>query len=348
MYTPTAISGPSMTPEALSRLFDAFSRTSREVERSHAELKAKVLALRRELAEKDRRLEQKKRLESLGLVVAGVAHEFRNPLGSISLYLGCLEETARVLPEEPAQEAGRLLSKIETAIRHLNSVVEDMLIFTRGQPPVEDPCDLPRLIDEALLLVSSDLEKAGVRFRVDVARGLRPEEGGPAVLGDRDQVVRILVNVLKNSAQAIGLLRPAGGGRVEIAVRTAPKKWGPSRAAGRASVEVAIRDNGPGVPPDRLEKLFVPFYTDKPGGVGLGLYIVHWLMERQGGRVKLENAKGGGLRVRLLFAASAGTSSSSSDPSSSGPSVSGAVRRSAARAELAGVPEEAIEEEPSW
>ncbi len=338
MKTLTASPGPSMTPEALGQLFDAFSRTSREVERSHAELQAKVLALRRELAEKDRRLEQKKRLESLGLVVAGVAHEFRNPLGSISLYLGCLEETVRALPEEPAQEAGRLFSRIETALRHLNSVVEDMLIVTRGQAPAEDPCDLPRLIDEALLFVSGDLEKGGVRFRVEVAPGLRPEEGGPTVLGDRDQVVRILVNVLKNSAQAVGSFRPAGDGSVEIAAKVASKRGGPALAGGRRWVEVVIRDNGPGVPPDRIEKLFVPFYTDKPGGVGLGLYIVHWLMERQGGRVKLENAKGGGLRVRLLFSASAPAS----------PSGPRSMARSAVRPVDGQAPEDGKEEEPSW
>jgi signal transduction histidine kinase len=76
----------------------------------------------------------------------------------------------------------------------------------------------------------------------------------------------------------------------------------PPAAAGEF-VEVTVRDNGPGVPLDRLERLFVPFYTEKPGGVGLGLSIVHSLLQRQGGRVEVENCEEGGLRVRLCFAA---------------------------------------------
>jgi signal transduction histidine kinase len=267
------------------------------MERSHAELKARVAALGKELAEKDRRLEQKKRLEALGLVVAGVAHEFRNPLGSVSLYLDCLAEAVRGLPTKPAVEAGGWIERIETAVRHLNAVVEDMLIFTRGAQGPPDVCDVPRLIEEAIVLLQGDLDRTGVRCRVEVA----PEAGGegaPVVRGDRDQVVRILVNVLKNAVQAVATLREPGRGRIEVAVQ-------PGAAGGLPSLEVAVRDNGPGVPPERLERLFVPFYTERQGGVGLGLYIVHSLLERQGGRVEVENAPGGGLLVRLQFAAGA-------------------------------------------
>jgi signal transduction histidine kinase len=285
--------GAGLTPEALGELFHAFSRASREIERSHAELADKVAELRRELAEKDRRLQEKKKLEALGLVVAGVAHEFRNPLGSVSLYLDCLAEATRDLPAPRNSEAANLIAKIETAVRHLNAVVEDMLIFTRGAAGPAEPCDLLRLLEEALLLLRGDLEAASVECRVEAGPGIGPGDGGPIVQGDRDGVVRILLNVLKNAVQAVAGFRPRGEGKVEVSVQ----------AAAPAFLEVAIRDNGPGVPPDRLDRLFVPFYTEKQKGVGLGLYIVHSLIERQGGRVEVENCAGGGLMVRLLFAA---------------------------------------------
>lgn len=295
--TSELVSNAALTPEALEKLFRAFSKTSREIERSHADLQARVAALRKELAEKDRRLEQKKKLEALGLMVAGVAHEFRNPLGSLSLYLDCLGDVLGRLPGREASEGKEILSKIETAIRHLNAVVEDMLIFTRAQGNGSELCELPRLIDEALLLLKGDLEGGGVEtgIEVDGALGARGEEA--VVSGNRDQTVRIFVNVLKNAIQAIRDVRRMGEGRIWIEVK-------PGRAPDGtpAHIEVAIHDNGPGVPADRLEKLFVPFYTEKQKGVGLGLYIVHSLMERQGGRVEIENREEGGLTIRLQFA----------------------------------------------
>ncbi len=299
--------GPStgLTAQALERLFREFSEASREMERSHSELTARVAALRKELAEKDRRLEQKKRLEALGLVVAGVAHEFRNPLGSLSLYLDCLGEIVERLPEPQEREAKGLLGKVETAVRHLDAVVEDMLILTRGQAAGEEPCDLPRLIEEALVLLRDDVEASEVRPRVMVDPALAAREEGRTVPGDRDQLVRIFVNVIKNAIQAVALARPRGEGRVDIEVRpaaAAPRRRG-GRPAGAEGVEVAVFDNGSGVPPERMERLFVPFYTEKQKGVGLGLYIVHSLIERQGGRVEVENREGGGLAVRLRFAA---------------------------------------------
>jgi signal transduction histidine kinase len=197
-----------------------------------------------------------------------------------------------------------------------------MLIFTRPGNPSGERCDLPRLLEEALLLVKSDVDAAGVRCLIRVDPVLEALEGGPVVQGDRDQTVRVFVNVLKNAVQAVAGFRPRGTGVVEALVRPlfpppAPGRHRDSalgrgtgaprssrRPSGPDSIEVDILDNGPGVTPERMERLFVPFYTEKQGGIGLGLYIVHSLMERQGGRVDLENRTEGGLLVRLLFAAS--------------------------------------------
>jgi signal transduction histidine kinase len=286
-----------LTPEALEKLFQAFSRTSREMERSHAELQARVEALTRELAEKDRRLEQKKRLEALGLVVAGVAHEFRNPLGSFSLYLDCLADVVRDLPAGASGEAAAIIGKIETGVRHLNAIVEDMLIFARPSAPLADRCDLPRLIDEALVLLHGDIEASGVSSEVDIDPGLLAG-GGATVTGDRVHTVRIFMNVLKNAIQAVAGSRPPGERRVRVSVRAYEEGGDPCRSG---FIEVAVRDNGPGIPAERREKLFVPFFTEKRGGVGLGLTIVHSLIERQGGRVEVESPEEGGLLVRLLF-----------------------------------------------
>lgn len=277
-----------LTSDALRKLFDEFSASSVQMQRSHEELRIKVEDLKRELAAKDRRLQEKKRLEALGLMVAGVAHEFRNPLGSVSLYVDCLGDVVAGASPEISSEAGGILRKIETAVRHLNRVVEDMLLVTRGSAEASEPCDLHRLLEEALVFLEADLSGAAVHCELSPAGEL-----DATVSGDRDQLVRIFLNVLKNAAQAVASHRPRGEGRIQIDLC--------SGAAGRREVEVRIADNGPGVPPDRLDRLFVPFYTEKPGGVGLGLYIVHSLLERQGGRVDVDNRPEGGLRVRLTF-----------------------------------------------
>lgn len=283
---PTPFDGP-VTPEKLALLFQEFSKTTQRLQESHGALERRVAELHAELNEKNRQLERKKRLEGLGLMVAGVAHEIRNPLGSISLYLDCLGDEVRA-DEVSREECRTVIAQIEEAIAHLDSVVQNMLVFAGQSAAKREPCDLKELVVEAIHLLRKDFENSRTTYELESWDVLGEDVG--LVTGDSDQIRVVVLNVLKNAVQAMG---SEGHLRVTLA------------DAGRyeSGWRLSIRDNGPGIPAENLEKVFVPFFTDgsKKGGVGLGLTIVHSLMERQGGRVELSSAEGAGLEVGLVF-----------------------------------------------
>lgn len=281
--------GLPISPDELAKLFEEFSRTTLRLQDSHRQVESQVARLRDELADKNRQLERKKRLESLGLMVAGVAHEIRNPLGSMSLYLDCVRQ--ELGGRGSASECRRLVALVEDAISHLDAIVESMLVFTSGSRPRLESCDLGLLLEEAAQLLRSELERSRSELRIAAP------PAAPVVPGDPDGIRRVFVNVIKNALQAMG-----SGGLVEVSFANVEDD-------GRSRVRVGIRDHGPGIAPENLDKVFVPFFStsDGKGGVGLGLTIVHSLMERQGGRVELENAFGGGLEAGLYFAREAAT-----------------------------------------
>ncbi len=278
-----------VSPADLARLFDEFSASTRKLQESHAILEQRVVELRRQLAEKDQQLERKKRLEALGLMVAGVAHEIRNPLGGIALYLDCLSQ--EVAGEPSRESCQRLIGNIEDSIAHLNAVVENMLIFSAPSSGGRERCNLAGLVAESLQLIAAEVDRKGIDVSQVAIPGRPPE-----VSGHPDQLRCVFLNVFKNAVQAMD---PGGALTVRFDGEESGGAW-----AGR----ISIRDTGPGIPEENLERVFVPFFTDgsKKGGVGLGLTIVHSLMEKHGGRVELANVEGGGLEVSLHFPAPSG------------------------------------------
>ena len=284
----------AVSAEELARLFQEFSESTLKLRQSHEHLEGRVVELRRQLAEKDQQLERKKRLEALGLMVAGVAHEIRNPLGGISLYLDCLAQELRSEPSR--EECLRIIGRIEESVAHLDSVVESMLVFSRSSAARQEMCDLPRLLDEALHLLYADIERTSTRVTWD------SQSARASLLGDPDQLRCVFVNVVKNAIQAVDErssdespgTKKSGSVTIDLNGRVDGDQW---------CGAVVVRDNGAGIPEENLEKVFVPFFTAgrKRGGVGLGMTIVHSLMEQNGGRVELRNKTEGGLEVRLIF-----------------------------------------------
>ena len=278
--------GP-ITPEKLALLFHEFSETTRKLQDSQGVLERRVVELHAELNEKNRLLERKKRLEGLGLMVAGVAHEIRNPLGSISLYLDCLDDEigADNLSKE---ECRGLVARIEEAIAHLDSVVQNMLVFAGQSAARRVPCDLKELVHEAIQLLRKDFDSTRTTCELVWWEDLGGDDG--VVTGDADQIRVVILNVFKNAIQA---MKTEGHLRVSLG----------EACHGDSGWRLSVCDNGPGIPAENFEKVFVPFFTDgsKKGGVGLGLTIVHSLMERQGGRVELANLESSGLEVTLIF-----------------------------------------------
>lgn len=241
----------------IARLMEVFNQATEKLSRSYAH----IADLQKEVAEKDRELHRKTRLETLGRMAANLAHEIRNPLGGIQLYASMLR---RDLAGDPPKV--QTVDRILTAVAGLNSLVEDMLAFGRDQEPQRRPTRLANLVESALDLAGTSLEKNGV----EVEQGIN----GDRVTVDPEMIRRVFLNIVLNAAQAM-----ESGGRLRI--------------EGDAA-EIRFTDTGPGIPPEILEKLFTPFVTGKAKGTGLGLAIARKIVEAHGGTIGAFNNPEGG------------------------------------------------------
>ena len=225
--------------------------------------------------------EEAKRREALAVVgemAAGLAHEVRNPLGAI-------QGAAQVLlAETDPRRAREMLEVIEEETARLGRVVGEFLDYARPSTRRREAVDLADLARRALR--SADAAGQGLKSSVRVA------ERTPHAAGDPDLLQRAVGNILRNAREAAG---PRGSVRVEVAPE------------GSDRVTIRIEDDGPGIPAEALPRLFQPFFTTKPGGTGLGLALVHRLVEAHGGEVRVEARPAEGAAFTLVLPAMAGT-----------------------------------------
>ena len=227
-----------------------------------------------ELTELQGRLIRSERLASVGELAGALAHEIRNPLGS-------LFAAAKMLAAESPQAAGydrhALLQVIGDESRRLERTLTDFLAFARPRPPVRRLHHLNGLIGEVLDAVRLDAVAKGKTMATHLASDL------PPVPVDGDQVKQVVWNVVRNALEAT-----PPGGRLEVSTQA---------VNGRVVIEVA--DGGAGIPPERQARLFEPFQTTKPGGSGLGLAIAHRIVTAHDGTIDVDSQPGVGTRVRV-------------------------------------------------
>jgi PAS domain S-box-containing protein len=252
-----------------------------EVDRRPIEIdgQPRRLAIVRDLTERTRmqaELIQAQKMDAIGLLVAGVAHELNNPLAAIVGFSHLL----RTDPNLP----GDLRSQADLLVQEANRtrvIVQNLLDFARQRPPERVVTELGPLIESVIGLQSYVLAHNNLTVDVDLAADL------PALLVDRSQIQQVLINLTVNAAQAMrDLDRP---GAIRIAARPILTERGPA-------VRIEISDNGPGVPEAILDRLFMPFVTTKePGsGTGLGLSVSFGIVASHGGTLRHEgNADGG-------------------------------------------------------
>lgn len=216
------------------------------------------------------------RLATLGQLSAGIAHEINEPLSTILGYAQLMKENTAL-----DQEAAGDLSKIISATLHAREVVRKLMLFSRQMPPRLEALDLNKLIEDGFYFLESRCAHQGVRIVRDLAPGL------PLIMADPGQVHQVLVNLTVNAMQAL----PEGG---TITIRTLQKG---------KNVEISVSDNGVGMDPELLNKIFIPFFTTKEidQGTGLGLSVVHGIVTTHGGKIKVESkpSKGSVFRVSL-------------------------------------------------
>jgi signal transduction histidine kinase len=258
--------------------------------RGYLVLFADLTGVRRQ-AEESRLAES---LAQLGEMAAGVAHELRNSLATLSGYLTLLERQ----PDEAT--TAEYLAELRHETDHLKRVLDDFLAFARPGTARPEELSLGRLLRRA----AADPALAGLA--VELAPDSSASDAGSSadelddvhLRGDPQLLERAFANLLRNAAEAE---RAAGReGPVEVRVR---RLAGAEAGDAGGAVEVSIADRGPGVPAELRERLFHPFATGRPGGVGLGLAVAQRVINLHGGRIRLEDRPGGGTLARIVFPA---------------------------------------------
>lgn len=278
-------SGAQVAPSDLADLLGAFNDVTARLERTHEQLRAEVARLNDELAHANEALERSRRLAAIGEMAAGIAHEVRNPVGSIQLFAKMLEDD---LADRPAQRG--VASKIGHAARGLNAIVGDVLAFARELSPRHSEVDAREMLERSVA-ACSDVACA-VPGGVEVRWAF---EGAGELSCDGGMVERAATNVVRNALEAMGDAGPREGGHVlTVGARDESDESG----AERWSV-ITVRDTGPGLSDDVIARMFNPFFTTRAAGTGLGLSIVHRIVDAHGGRVVVRHERPCGACVEL-------------------------------------------------
>ena len=229
------------------------------------------------------------KLASMGRLVAGIAHEINNPVNAVINTLGPLEGALRELADakDPAaaaaasRDAHEMLSVVQRGAARSKAIVQALHNYSRGDEEKPREVALARSIDDTLDLLRHRLKDIRVEKQIDPA--LR-------ITGFAGQVDQVFMNLITNAAQAIG----ERGGTIRIAA---------ARHAEPSEVEVTITDDGPGIPPEVIPRIFDPFFTTKDvgEGSGLGLSIVHGIVERHGGHIQVQSRVGEGTTFRVTL-----------------------------------------------
>jgi two-component system sensor histidine kinase PilS (NtrC family) len=248
----------------------------------------------------ERELRRSEKLAAIGQLSASIAHEVRNPLAAISGSIQVLGRRTPALAGDP--EAARLMEIVLRETDRLNALITDFLHYARPAPRRVTEIVLADAVDELLRMFES-VRPAGVSVSTSLEPGLR-------LRADPEQLHQVLWNLVLNAAQAM-----EKGGRLEI---RAGRSEGPSQEAPLARrneeqaqqdwVEIAVADEGIGIPMDALDRIFDPFFTTKRGGSGLGLAIVHRIVEQHGGSLRVESTLGVGTTIRVRLPRAGATS----------------------------------------
>lgn len=239
-----------------------------------------------EQQELQRQLDLAERLASLGEMVAGVAHEIRNPLGIIG-------STAQLLRQRLAADpsSNRLAQVIEEEVLRLNQTVTEFLEFARPRQPNLQACNLEEVLERTVAFLQPELE----RHQIELERHFHRD--GRALAADADLLHQAFLNIIINAIQAM----PTGG---RLILTTEP---GP----GGQGARIVIQDTGEGIAAEDIPRIFNPFFTTKDKGSGLGLAIVKSIIEGHQGQIAIDSQPGRGAKVIITLPAGEGRPSKS-------------------------------------
>lgn len=217
------------------------------------------------------------RLAAMGELTAGVAHEVRNPLGIIRASVQLVEDAGT----DPSRVASAT-RVIKQEIDRLDRVIKALLDFGRPSVPTLREIDIEEVVGDVCLFTRQFAGQSGVEIDTEFASGM------PLVMADPDQLKQVFVNLISNAVQAM----EQTGGTITVRV------WDDD-----SFVFVSVGDTGPGMTPQELTKVFDPFYSTKDSGTGLGLTIVHRIIDQHGGRIEVASVPGEGTTFTVALPA---------------------------------------------
>jgi signal transduction histidine kinase len=275
------------TRDELEELGHSFNRMADELARYQSELEEKVAIRTHELAEANdafKRIQTEQiryeRLSVLGEMTAVVSHEVRTPLNAMNIHLQRLKRKLRQNTTGDSQELISILDLIAYEINRINNVISEYMRFARPQVGRSSQTEINPIIRSVIHLLDLEASRAQIQMEFIPGKNL------PAVFLDEDKLRQVYLNLILNSIHAM-----PGGGRVVVQTEQAE----------RGGVKARVSDNGPGIPPENLDKIFQPFFTTKPNGTGLGLSIVARILRDAGGEIRCHSEKGKGAVFEMTF-----------------------------------------------
>jgi len=223
--------------------------------------------------------ERNHRLIAMGEMAAKIVHEIRSPLCSIELYAGMLAKDLE------GTEHLNLAKGISTGISSLNAILSNMLFFAKPQKPVLRQVDVCRLLDETAFMLMPLIDSRNLHFSKEIEQGV-------TVSGDADLLKQVFLNILLNAVQ----VTPEGR-----AVKAICRDE-------QAAAVIEVSDEGPGIDPENIEKIFDPFFSTREKGTGLGLTISARIVQAHGGTIRVKSEKGTGSRFLISFPENAASS----------------------------------------
>jgi len=236
------------------------------------------------------------RLAELGQMAAGFAHEINNPLqimksdqALIEMIFSDLKKKGD-LKEPDIKDLEETLDQLKLQIERCSKITQTILEFGRKSEPTENDVDLGAFISQVTSMITKKASVQGIRLKKEIS------EQTPLLRADAAQLQQVLLNLLNNAIDAITDRHGCEGG--ELSIQAGPDTNG--------RVKISVRDNGAGISPDNLKKIFAPFFTTKPPGkgTGLGLYVCYGIIEGMGGTMEVESQRGVGTTFVVRLPAS--------------------------------------------
>ncbi len=232
-----------------------------------------------ELGYREDELIQSKKLASLGILTAGVAHELTNPLNNISMIAQTYAEVYDKLAKEQRLD---FMSKIDSETERIREIVKNLLDFSKPQKADQRPADINLCVQDSIKLMQNTLDISNIELRTGLSPNL------PQVFIDHHQIQQVLVNLITNAVQAM-----SPGGSLFIGTRTGKEP---------GVIELTVKDSGKGIPPEFVPHVFDPFFSTKgEGGTGLGLSVSYGIIRDHGGDIRVESKVGVGTTFTIVL-----------------------------------------------